>query len=148
MPAPPIGYDAILAVVIVELVFAFGIGISCIVFSFNLFRELNNSDVDVSPVGDLPNRQSLHRKPTIVSAVGSDNDYNTFDFRHTIGTGSGSGTTGTERNSEYDIENDIPNNVIGSPEHQAPRPNEVENAPQEEGYMPIVQSFLEYIRVW
>ena len=145
MPAPPIGYDAVLAVVIVELVFAFGIGISCIVFSFNLFRELNNCDVDVSPVGDLPNRQSLHRKPTVVSAVGSDNDYNTFDFRHTVGT-----SNGTERYSDYDIENsESQGHSSNHDSNQAPRtnPNDAENN-AEVGYLPMVQSFLEYIRVW
>ena len=52
----PIGYDAIVVLVVIELIFAFGVGVTCIVFSLNMFRALNRSpEVYRSlPVGDFP----------------------------------------------------------------------------------------------
>jgi hypothetical protein len=49
-------YDTVLAIVIVELVFAFMVGIVCIIFSFNLFRTIQNSKdtMENLAVGDLP----------------------------------------------------------------------------------------------
>ena len=51
---PPIGYQAILALVCVELVFAFGVGLTCVIFSFNMLRALRGSDGDSLGVGELP----------------------------------------------------------------------------------------------
>lgn len=39
-----IGYHLILAVVILELIFAFFVGLSCILLSYNLFRALRATD--------------------------------------------------------------------------------------------------------
>lgn len=55
--AAPIAYDAILALVIIEVVFAFSVGIICIVFSFNLLRALKDvptEQMDRLSVGNLP----------------------------------------------------------------------------------------------
>jgi hypothetical protein len=37
----PIGYDAIVVLVAIELFFAFAVGLTCILFSLNMFRALN-----------------------------------------------------------------------------------------------------------
>lgn len=37
----PIGYDAIVVLVAIELFFAFAVGFTCILFSLNMFRALN-----------------------------------------------------------------------------------------------------------
>ena len=52
----PIGYDAIVVLVAVELFFAFGVGVACILFSLNMFRALNRSpEIYRSlPIGDFP----------------------------------------------------------------------------------------------
>lgn len=52
----PIRYDAIFIMVVVELFFAFAVGIACILFSLNMFRALNRSpEVYRSlPIGDFP----------------------------------------------------------------------------------------------
>ncbi len=39
-----LSYDAVLVIVIIELVFAFSIGIVCILFSYNLYRAIKLSD--------------------------------------------------------------------------------------------------------
>lgn len=55
----PIAYSAVLAIVIIELIFAFSVGIACIFFSFNLFRALKDSPNDLissMPEGYLPPR--------------------------------------------------------------------------------------------
>lgn len=82
MPSP-IGYDAVLAVVVVELVVAFAIGISCILFSFNLFRELSNDELEVDlRGGDLPSRTTLATKsPMVRSPPTNTSEYNTFETR-------------------------------------------------------------------
>ncbi len=48
----PLKYDAIFVIVIIELVFAFSVGIVCIIFSFNLLRAVSQTDnnaVTLSP---------------------------------------------------------------------------------------------------
>mmetsp|Transcript_18415 Transcript_18415/g.40963 ORF Transcript_18415/g.40963 Transcript_18415/m.40963 type:complete len:144 (-) Transcript_18415:26-457(-) len=46
------GYDVILAIVIIEVIFAFSIGVVCILLSFNLFRALKDSPNGA--VGEFP----------------------------------------------------------------------------------------------
>jgi hypothetical protein len=50
------GYDTILTIVIVEVIFAFVIGVVCILLSFNLFRALKDSPESYTglPVGEFP----------------------------------------------------------------------------------------------
>ena len=52
----PIRYETIFVLVVVELFFAFAVGIACILFSLNMFRALNRSpEVYRSlPIGDFP----------------------------------------------------------------------------------------------
>lgn len=52
----PIGYDAVVVLVGIELFFAFAVGVTCILFSLNMFRALNRSpEVYRSlPIGDFP----------------------------------------------------------------------------------------------
>ncbi len=82
-----IGYDAILAIVIAELVFAFSVGVVCIIFSFNLFRTLKESSEVYNnlPIGDLPARNANMKN-------GANNadpyDYSTFQERETYSFGS------------------------------------------------------------
>jgi hypothetical protein len=44
-----------MVIVVLELVFAFSVGIICVIFSFNLFRALSDLDQNL-PIGDLPSR--------------------------------------------------------------------------------------------
>ena len=59
---PTLGYDAVLAIVIVELVFAFSVGLVCVIFSLNLFLSLKDSQDSVSLqhliAGELPRPRS------------------------------------------------------------------------------------------
>ena len=50
------GYNVILTIVIVEVIFAFMIGVVCILLSFNLFRALKDSPDTYTglPVGEFP----------------------------------------------------------------------------------------------
>jgi hypothetical protein len=92
--ASTIGYDAILAIVIAELVFAFSVGVVCIVFSFNLFRTLKDSQETYGnlPTGDLPprlnNANNKSSQNNLVSAGTDPFDYSTFHERETYSFGS------------------------------------------------------------
>lgn len=52
--ASSIQYDAIFALVVIELVFAFGVGLSCILFSINLIRAINDPSPFHVPIGTFP----------------------------------------------------------------------------------------------
>lgn len=54
--ASSIGYDTILAIVVVELLFAFAVGVICIIFSFNLFRSLKAQEYAPPLMENLPPR--------------------------------------------------------------------------------------------
>jgi hypothetical protein len=77
-----IAYHAILAVVITEVVFAFSVGIICIVFSFNLFRTLKETpseEINSLPVGSLPpSRLTNMRSPGASFSSPPDTTYNAF----------------------------------------------------------------------
>jgi len=51
-----IGYETILILVILELIFAFGVGLSCIIFSINLVRAISSSHNSFQnmPIGTFP----------------------------------------------------------------------------------------------
>lgn len=59
----PIGYEAVVVLVAIELFFAFAVGITCILFSLNMFRALNRSPemYGLLPTGDFP--RPLNRTP-------------------------------------------------------------------------------------
>jgi hypothetical protein len=51
----PIGYDAVIVLMSIELLFAFGVGLACILFSLNIFTALRATEDNRSlHVGDLP----------------------------------------------------------------------------------------------
>lgn len=55
--ASPVAYNTILVIVVLELLFAFSIGVICILFSFNLLRALKDSPSEVlhsMSAGELP----------------------------------------------------------------------------------------------
>ncbi len=54
--ASPVAYNTILVIVIIELIFAFAIGVVCILFSFNLLRALKDASAETLTSGDLPPR--------------------------------------------------------------------------------------------
>jgi hypothetical protein len=49
-----LGYDAVLIIVIAELVFAFGVGVGCVLFSFNLVKTVYKSEENALQVGQFP----------------------------------------------------------------------------------------------
>ena len=76
-------YDVIFIIVVLEVIFAFSIGLICIVLSFNLFVALKDSSLRVNdhrratlPVGDFPvvDSHSSRRFTTCVPDE-SDRDY-------------------------------------------------------------------------
>eukprot|EP01041_Mallomonas_annulata_P007074 gene7074-14388_t len=98
----PIGYDAIFTLVVLELVFAFGVGVSCILFSINLIRALGDSpsqSYQNLSDGSFPRSRQpsaydnetaigYHHLATPTHIVNSSSgaiDYNTFipDYLHT-----------------------------------------------------------------
>jgi hypothetical protein len=125
---PTLGYDAVLAVVVVELVVAFAIGISCILFSFNLFRELSSDELEVDlRGGDLPSRSTMVKSPMMRSPPTNTSEYNTF-----------------ERDSDVGGPVVDPEDALAA--HEAK--NESEDAgPQPHIAFVILNSFFDYIRI-
>lgn len=77
-----VDYDAVLSIVVVELVFAFSIGLICILFSLNLYKALlrnekgifdENDQQDSShSTGALASLQSSYTPPSLSSIEGDD----------------------------------------------------------------------------
>lgn len=138
------GYDLILTIVIVEVIFSFVIGVVCILLSFNLFRALKDSNdaYTVLPSGEFP----LSRGP-------SHNALNTGD---------------ADRSSEYGRTNSphSPNDRDGNVDYSTfrdPRSMgsfgsdaEMDFEGMAEGYVPpnesnlfgVVKSVAGYLRLW
>eukprot|EP00600_Ochromonadales_sp_CCMP1393_P006523 CAMPEP_0174953778 /NCGR_PEP_ID=MMETSP0004_2-20121128/46_1 /TAXON_ID=420556 /ORGANISM="Ochromonas sp., Strain CCMP1393" /LENGTH=149 /DNA_ID=CAMNT_0016201495 /DNA_START=50 /DNA_END=499 /DNA_ORIENTATION=+ len=79
-----IGYDVILAIVIIEVLISFSIGVVCILLSFNLFRalkDLPNVYTGV-PVGEFPLSRGTSLENMLESTSGDGYsdiaDYSTF----------------------------------------------------------------------
>lgn len=53
-----LSYNAVLTMVILELTFAFSIGVMCIIFSLNLYRALKNESdtAEIAPPGEYYNK--------------------------------------------------------------------------------------------
>lgn len=54
----PIAYNTILVIVIIELIFAFTIGVVCVLFSFNLLRALKDASPETLTSGNFPPRRN------------------------------------------------------------------------------------------
>lgn len=72
-------YDTVLAIVILELIFAFGVGIVCVIFSFSLVRSLGDAEDEMAALADgelPPNRRSnLYKNTAAAVAAGSMSPY-------------------------------------------------------------------------
>ncbi len=98
--AAPIAYNAILALVVVEVVFAFSVGIICIIFSFNLLRALKETpseQMDRLSIGNLPpSRPTLLGRTTSIGSL------------HDPSDNSGDRRVSRDDESELDTEEQIP----------------------------------------
>mmetsp|Transcript_14321 Transcript_14321/g.21445 ORF Transcript_14321/g.21445 Transcript_14321/m.21445 type:complete len:157 (+) Transcript_14321:58-528(+) len=86
-----LGYATVLIIVIVELTFAFGVGLGCILFSFNLVRSVYGADAEQTAgisAGQFPRaKESLSGLSSGMESTSSARttldeplcDYNTFD---------------------------------------------------------------------
>lgn len=144
----PLTYDAVLALVIVELIFSFSVGISCIIFSCNLLRELRSRENEQETeaqfaVGDLPNRRSFHRASSSAfgtSESGSDRK-------------TGSEATGVEyRGFQRD---DMRMDALEASSAHDERSllfregsESAAAAPQEQTFLASIGEFLEFVRIW
>ena len=122
-----IGYDAILAIVIAELVFAFSVGVVCIVFSFNLFRTLKESSEVSMSTGDLPPRGGKTSSQSNLNGAGDPYDYSTFHERETYSFGS-------EAEMDYEGRAD----GAAEPEEEA----------KDGDFSAVVSTFTSYLKFW
>ena len=152
MPTP-IGYDAVLVVVLIELIFAFGIGISCIIFSFNMYREvsLNGDKMDALPVGELPSRQTFRNS----NMSGNSNNTTTTNNNYNNNT-PGRATSPNPvlrtnsisniRDSEIMSNRTSDDNSYEELEDGIPVPARDTNG--KFTYVDTLQHFLDYMRIW
>lgn len=81
---PSIGYTSVLIIVIIELTFAFGVGVGCILFSFNLLRSVYSAEENTyaTASGAFPRAKSTTVMDNSESRSTLDEplfEYNTFD---------------------------------------------------------------------
>lgn len=136
------GYDLILTIVIVEVIFSFLIGVVCILLSFNLFRALKDSNdaYTILPSGEFPlsrgpSHNALNGEPDRGSDYGRNSphspnerdgnvDYSTFRDPRSMGS------FGSD--AEMDFE--------GVAEGYVP--------PNESNLFGVVKSVAAYLRLW
>lgn len=107
-------YDIVLTMVIIELIFSFGVGIACVVFSFNLYRAIKKDSEHFAP----NNLQYQNNSKTTQNTKGG-SDYRTFleegNSSAEAGRDSG-GPTGPSRadyfSDEYEIDEETPGSVV------------------------------------
>lgn len=137
----PVAYDIILIIVILELIFAFSVGVACILFSFNLILTLKESSsemMDSLAVGDLPpSRVSLHQRDSETSKRETFDESHeskaegTLDYKTFRDNPRSRTMNGVSFGSEFDVERQLP-------DHQ-PQPN---------GFGQVLRTFYSYIRLW
>jgi hypothetical protein len=148
MARSPIGYDAVLVLMIVELLFAFGVGLACILFSLNIFSALHRSTEDSRGlrVGDLPKpsrgpspRTHYHAGDVLMERFVS---VDAPDYEALIG----------DTETLDGDEKDITGVDVGSEDRdettQAMAEPSARSDPGSSGFWSSVQSFIEYLRVW
>ena len=147
----PLGYDTVLVLVIVELSFAFAVGLSCIIFSVNIIRALQESTSDYQlPTGDLPpSRRATSQN--LKSNLGVGQETTTCAVSSTVGAITAADYRTFDDDGEYEIELEVDTNGIARPPPVPadaplnPVPMEV---PQKGGILQVVQSFADYLRIW
>lgn len=122
----PFDYEAVLIIVIIELVFAFSVGFTCIIFSYNLFRALSQSEAlshDVLPSSNVLSNVKPDFKPVPTQPPNSNGAYSTFvpDVHPPHGLEE-------EEDEEMDIES--------------------KTGPEEKGLIAALRPFTSYLRLW
>ena len=126
----PLGYDAILVMVIIELFIAFAVGILCIIFSCNLYRAVKDSETTLR-YGDLPPRAFYSSKPnkfpieneSIIENL-NNKSYQDFERKH---------PNYNTHDESYDMEYET---------------ESIDPQGQPKGFLTIMESFTEYLRLW
>lgn len=154
--ASTIRYDAILAIVIVELIFAFSVGVVCIIFSFNLLRALKESAAEYSdlPIGDLParNRSAYSQLGShfgSAHAVSSSADLNSAQAqrrRRSSDSQHDYRTFSEERLCDVEAGNST-DSVHGTPPAAAAASDEDEEE-DDESLWGLINIFASYLRLW
>jgi hypothetical protein len=149
----PIAYDIILAVVILELIFAFSVGLVCIIFSFNLIvalKDTSNEVIDTLPEGDLPpSRISLHQRGSSFDVNNGNNNRDTFD-ESSGGNSRAVGGGGSAGYSDYKTFH----NVARTPTNRASFASEMDvetgvlQNNNNNSFKELFNTFYNYIRLW
>jgi hypothetical protein len=150
--ASPVAYNIILVIVIVELLFAFSVGIFCVVFSFNLIMTLKESSSDVMntlPIGDLPARNSLQQRPSFDAGRNNFQDLessaraNSFSRNNTDIRGSATGDYKTFQDGQSSLNY---RNSLASADYGINRENNNNN--NQNKFSEVFNTFYSYIRLW
>lgn len=145
-------YDIVLVIVISELIFAFGVGLSCVVFSVNLVKAVRLEREDTT--GD----DNCHNRTSLVSGGGSeevkremsgdgnrgnsvacgDLDYNTFRYSEWTGSSEDRLDTGEDSDTE----------ISSEPRTEGVDDDDVSNEGELSLFEGVLENFTEYLRVW
>jgi hypothetical protein len=127
-----VDYDVIVTIVVIELVFAFSIGIICILFSINLILAIKDNPEGANltiAAGDFPPSVPVIRGSFSTRRISNEPD--TVHTPLTIDSPERQRIMSHE-SEEMDIETPLDPN--------APRPGE--------GFFGVLQSFTSYLRIW
>ena len=144
-----ITYNIVLIFVILELVFAFSIGLICILFSYNLFKAIKESESsqDIAEYADNMSYNSIHSSiygthnlENGGETKGNNHNYDLTKYHDVHGditydrhdTGSGE----NDEDSEYDYEKELDDESQGEGEYG------------EVSIGSIIQSFTPYLKLW
>lgn len=137
----PIAYSAVLAIVIVELIFAFSVGIACIFFSFNLFRalkETSNDQISSMPEGYLPPRP-------LARNISSDSFYSSSSV--VINPLQSSNPSINPINTHVASNASMQNRYFSQDDELMDEETQLPNSPHPPAQS-IFQTFYSYIKVW
>lgn len=132
-----ISYDTVLVIVIIELVFAFSIGLICILFSYNLFRAIKESEsaeenevqLQLEHEGSIPSSFGNEDYHEVSGNYGSFDDEYRGEFVYEDDL-----EYGDEHDSDLDYENVQKENIHYQADQQGP--------------VSIMKSFTRYLRLW
>lgn len=157
-----LSYDAVLTIVIIELVLSFSIGVTCILFSYNLFRAIKDSEnenleADVgsglarrrSPYGSVDDLDNFSRSEMRGDRLLDGNIGGTrSEVRGLVGTsrvgdgGSGDGDDDDERSRSEDY------HAYEDDDSELDYERNVDVDERGGGIAAVVRSFTPYLRLW
>jgi uncharacterized membrane protein YgcG len=159
-----VAYDTVLAIVVLELMFAFGVGIVCVVFSLNLVRSMKDARevLDYLPDGELPPnmRSKLYKTQQAQHQLAQQQQQEQEEIRMSGGSANGGGMSRAMSGGDFRSFQGGSGGSGGGgggcglpPYHSFPSADavsELDSETQQEGAAPpgLFRTFTSYLKFW